>query len=210
MSLVKSNVVVSVDCGVCNMGFAVIGFLQNDDGTFDFEVIEVSKVAIGTMRDPIAVVARNLIGYMNSNENLKRADISHVFIEQQLGHAVKNSILSFTAFSYFETLRATQGIELKTKFVPPKQKFEAVRAAFTEPSILEGIDFDRHGRELKKLSVEIMVQLCNKFDIPEGTRALRLNKKKDDVADAFIQAFALFSVSSIKRSSGNPIRTRRR
>ncbi|CAN0406382.1 unnamed protein product, partial [Phaeothamnion confervicola] len=128
------------------------------------------------------------------NEHLTRPDITHVFIEQQLSRAVKNTIMSYTVFSFFETLRVSQGIELKTRFVPPKQKFEVVQSAFVDQDVLNGIDFDRHGRDLKKLSVEIATRLFEHFDVPEGKRVLRENKKKDDVADAFIQAFAVFSL----------------
>jgi hypothetical protein len=119
--------------------------------------------------------------------------IDNKIIEQQLSRAVKNYVLAYVTMTYFETISLEQTVpSTKVVFVSPKNKFKAVRHTFSKQR-LSSIDFERQGRHLKKLSVEIAKLLFGSFGVEVGLYALRDYKTKlDDVSDVFLQSFAFF------------------
>ena len=57
----------------------------------------------------------------------------------------------------------------------------------------DSVDFERHGRALKKQSVDIARFLFTRYNVTAGLKALEEYKAKpDDVSDVFLQSFAFF------------------
>jgi len=75
--------------------------------------------------------------------------------------------------------------------------------------VLSEINFERRGRELKKLTVEVARLLFTTFDVKAGLDAMaKYGTKVDDVSDVFLQSFAFFlekfpPKSSAARESGS-------
>lgn len=65
------------------------------------------------------------------------------------------------------------------------------------------VNFERRGRELKKMSVEIARLLFTTFRVDIGLKALtEYRTKLDDVSDVFLQSFAFFLENSHQNQLG--------
>jgi len=182
----------SIDIGVVNLAFCVTEFEEKFDGTFAFDLVHVERVKIGNTRETINVLGKKLLQFYNTNQALQQETLDYVFIEQQLSRAVKNIVLAYVTMAYFETRRLDSDDSTIIVFVSPRNKFKAVKYAFPE-NLLKPLKFDRRGRELKKLSVEVARLLFLKFNVEVGLDALtRYGTKLDDVSDVFLQSFAFF------------------
>jgi hypothetical protein len=202
--------VASFDVGVVNLAYAVVDFVfyegEDDADTWEFDVIKIIKTRIGNVKETVHVLSRRLLEVLHDDEDLKTAD--YCFIERQVSRSIKNTVLSFTISSYFEIKSFDRN--LTVQFIAPLAKFEAVKKAFVDnKEIFKTIDFDRHGRELKKLTVEIAKCIFEEYALTEYSDMIRTEKKKDDIADSILQAFALF-LDKAPRKNGNPFRLRRR
>ncbi|CAM9094486.1 unnamed protein product [Ectocarpus sp. 12 AP-2014] len=194
----------SIDIGVINLAFCVTEFTEKLDGTFAFSLVHVEHTRIGNTSETIHELAKKLLGVYSTSEALKYSTLDFVFIEQQLSRAVRNTALAYVSMAYFETLNAaTTGPNGHTRvvFVPPKNKFRAVRYAFPD-FVFHSINFERRGRELKKLSVEISRMLFDTFEVTVGLDAFtKFKTKLDDVSDVFLQSFAFFLTMFPSRSA---------
>lgn len=195
----------SIDIGVINLAFCVTEFTEKLDGTFDFSLVHVERVKIGSMSDTIHGLGKKLLAFYSSSDALQNGELDYVFIEQQLSRAVKNTALAYVTMAYFETKRLCCRDNTATTavvFVSPKNKFRAVRHAFPQ-DLLNSIDFYRRGRELKKLSVEVARLLFTAFDVQVGLDAMAAYATKlDDVSDVFLQSFAFFLEKFPPKSGG--------
>jgi len=210
VEIVKTYRCASIDIGVINLAFCIIEFYEMSDETFEFDLIHVERATIGSMKESIHRLGTKLIEFYANNEKINENVLDYVFIEQQLARAIKNCLLSYVTMTYFETMALRDDTCTNVQFVPPKAKFQAVKDAFG-PDSLSTINFDRKGRELKKLSVEIARVLFDEFSVTVGLQAMKdYRSKLDDVSDVFLQSFALFLKTNIPRKSGNPIRSRGR
>lgn len=197
----------SIDIGVKNLALCVNEFLERGDGTFAFNLVHIERVAIGRSSDTMHVLAKRLLAFYDTNDALTKQRLDFVFIEQQLSRAVKNIVLAYTTMAYFETRNKigrdsdSDRDATKVVFVSPAKKFKAIK--FTFPSdLVKSIDFDRRGRNLKKLSVDVATLLFTSFDVEVGLRALsQYRTKLDDVSDVFLQSFAFF----LEKFSSKPV-----
>lgn len=192
----------SIDIGVKNLALCVIEFLERGDGTFAFNLVHVERVAIGRSSDTIHVLAKRLLAFYDTNDALTNQRLDFVFIEQQLSRAVKNIVLAYSTMAYFETRNKICGnADAKVVFVSPTKKFKAIKFTFAA-DLIDSIDFDRRGRNLKKLSVDIATLLFTSFHVEVGLRALsQYRPKLDDVSDVFLQSFAFF----LEKFSSEPV-----
>lgn len=182
----------SIDIGVVNLAFCVTEFIERSDGKFAFDLVHVECVKIGSIKETTHGLGNKLLTLYNTNDALQKERLDYVFIEQQLPCAVKNTILAYVTMAYFETKKlSADDSTTMIVFVSPKNKFKAVRYAFSE-DVLNSLNFDRRGRELKKLSVEVSRLLFARFNVEVGLTALTKYKKVDDVSDVFLQSFAFF------------------
>jgi len=192
-TILKTYRCASIDIGVLNLAFCVMEFTEVADGTFGFDLVHIERARIGSTNETIHRLGKKLVNFYADNEALKGQVFDFIFIEQQLSRAVKNYVLAYVTMTYFETINLEQTVSsTKVVFVSPKNKFKAVRHTFSK-QLLNSIDFERQGRELKKLSVEIAKLLFGSFGVEVGLYALRDYKTKlDDVSDVFLQSFAFF------------------
>lgn len=191
----------SIDIGVVNLAFCVIEFIETRDGTFAFNLIHMERARIGSMRETMDALGKKLLAFYSSSDALQNQKLDYVFIEQQLSRAVKNIVLAYVTMSYFETKRLG-GDNTTTVFVSPRSKFKAVRHAFPEV-VLDSINFERRGRELKKLSVEVAEVLFRRYRAQVGLDCLiRYKAKLDDISDVFLQSFAFFLEKFPSKSTG--------
>lgn len=182
----------SIDIGVVNLAFCVTEFSSRIDGTFDFDLVHVQRVKIGNIRETLHDLGKKLLSFFSASDALQHEKLDYVFIEQQLSRAVKNIVLSYITMAYFETKGIGCSDSATISFVSPKNKFAAVRYAFPE-GVLSSINFERRGRELKKLTVEVARLLFTTFDVKVGLEAMtKYGTKLDDVSDVFLQSFAFF------------------
>ena len=183
----------SIDIGVVNLALCVTEFSEKNDGTFEFSLEHVERCTIGRMRDTIHVLGKKLLAFYTTNDALNGDKMDYVFIEQQLSRASKNIALAHITMAYFETRNfCCDGEDAKVVFVSPKNKFKAVRVAFPA-GFFDSVDFERHGRALKKQSVDIARFLFTRYNVTAGLKALEEYKAKpDDVSDVFLQSFAFF------------------
>ncbi len=193
---------VSIDIGVVNLALCVTDFTQRCDGTYDFNLVHVERATIGRARESIQALGKKLLVFYRSNDALNSGRVDFVFVEQQLSRASKNIALAHVTAAYFETMNLLGDDATKSKvvMVSPRNKFRAIRQAFRE-DILSSIDFDRHGRHLKALSVDIASLLFRTFDVEVGLNAFsEYRSKLDDVADVFLQSFAFFLEGGVSQS----------
>lgn len=193
----------SIDIGVINHALCVTEFTDNCDGTFAFNLVHVERATIGRMRETIHVLGKKLLAFYTTNDALNDGKLNYVFIEQQLSRASKNIALAHVTMAYFETRNlCCDNDDAKIVFVSPKNKFRAVKHTFPT-NLFDSIDFERRGRALKKLSVDIAKLLFTRYSVTTGLRALAEYKTKlDDISDVFLQSFAFFLEKFPLQSSG--------
>lgn len=205
MTLIKNTYrCASIDIGVINLAFCVTDFIERYDGTFEFDLVQVERVKIGNMSDTIQCLGKKVILFYSSKDVLRDVNkLDFIFIEQQLSRAVKNIVLSHVTMAYFETKCLVRDRNnTKIVFVPPKNKFRAVKHAF-ERDVFSAINFERRGNELKKLSVDIARLLFTRFRVEVGLNALaQYRSKLDDVSDVFLQSFVFFLEMFPAKSTG--------
>jgi len=191
--------VLSIDVGYKNYAFCIMEF---DIEKHEFDLLHIDNASIGTTKQTCVTLACALIDFLDSSEAINEKPFDYIFIENQLSRAIKNTILGYATFSYFYTISKTNGSHVQ--FISPRNKFNAIDAFF--PGILEKYETDHTkalSRDLKKLSVEIAKDVFEEFNVTKGLEAMKKFKKKDDVADCYIQSFGLFLDQS--KDSANPI-----
>ena len=203
--------VLSIDIGIINLAFCIVDFNLEEH---TFELIHSEKVCIGNMKDTCHKLSTSLIDFFDESEIVNEKPLDYVFIENQISRAIKNTILGYSAISYFYTKSLNCEHNMHVHFVSPRDKFKSIESYF--PGILENYDINSQtakSADLKKLSIQIATDLCNDLQIEKGLEALKNYKKKDDISDVLLQSFA-FGVSKYRanstRASGNPLRTKRR
>jgi hypothetical protein len=183
-----SKRVLSIDIGIVNLAFCVIDF-HHYEMLESFDVVHLEKACIGTMKQSSKTLVENMIDIFRESEVIHTHHIDHIFIEQQVSRAVKNSILSYSALAYFYSSMSNS---TSVCFVSPKKKFTAVKDALGGSGCLDGVNFDVSGRNLKKLSVDVARKVFHHFKVEPGLRALEVYRPKlDDVCDVFLQGFAV-------------------
>ncbi|CAM9132343.1 unnamed protein product [Hapterophycus canaliculatus] len=192
----------AIDIGVINIAFCVIEFTEACDGTFTFELVHMERATIGDAKETIHVLGKKLLSFYSTNDALQQKKLDYVFIEQQLSRAVKNIVLAYVTIAYFET-KCLGKDNTTIVFASPKSKFKAVRYAFHE-DVLDSINFNCHGRELKKLSVRIAQVVFKRFGVKVRLDSLiRYKTKLDDVSDVFLQSFVFFLEKFPSKSRGH-------
>eukprot|EP00752_Nemacystus_decipiens_P004386 g4009.t1 len=184
--------VLSIDIGYKNLAFCIVDF--EEDG---FELAHVEKASIGNKTDTAHVLSVALIDFFRASEAINSKPIDFIFIEQQMSAAPKNTILAYSAASYFYTESLISQSEVHIQFVPPRVKFSAIEAYF--PGAIESQDLvcRSHSKDLKKLSVKIAKSVFTDLNITLGLEAMaKYSPKQDDVADlpksAIVESFIEF------------------
>lgn len=201
--------VLSVDIGVINFCFCIMDF--KDD---EFELVHIEKVAIGTMRNTAHVLTEALVDFLRSSEAINEKPIHYIFCENQMSRAVKNTILAYATVTYFYTESCFSENDVHIQFVQPRIKFNAVEAYF--PGVLESQEMicRSNSKDLKKLSIKIARDIFTELNVTKGIEAMEKYKPKlDDIADVFLQSFAVFLdkySNGNKNVAGNPLRSRSR
>ncbi|CAM9704864.1 unnamed protein product [Ectocarpus sp. 6 AP-2014] len=186
--------VLSIDLGIINFSFCITDFRQHD-----FEVVHLEKVAIGSMKQTAFQLTTALIDFLRSCQAINEAPIHNIYIEQQMNRAIKNTVLAYATASYFYTEAKIARSDVNIQFVPPRMKFNAIEAYF--PGAIESQDICRSkSKELKRLSVKIARSVFTELDISKGVEAMaKYSPKLDDIADAFLQSFAIFLEKKSRR-----------
>lgn len=201
--------VLSIDIGIKNLSFCIVDF--NQDG---FELVHIEKTSIGNMKDTAHKLTTSLVDFLRTSEAINEKPIHYIFCESQMSRAIKNTILSYATMTYFYTEKSISQSDVHIQFVPPRMKFNAIDAYF--PGVIESQDMicRSNSKDLKKLSIKIARECFTDMGIAKGLEALEKYKPKlDDVADVFLQSFAVFleKYSNGNRNvAGNPIRSRGR
>lgn len=201
--------VLSIDMGVINFCFCIVDFTE--DG---FDLVHIEKVSIGTMKQTAHVLSTALVDFLRSSEAINEKPINYIFIEQQMSRAIKNTILAYTTVTYFYTESQISRSDVHIQFVQPRVKFNAIDAYF--PGVIESQEMicRTQSKDLKKLSVKIARECFSSLGITKGLEAMNKYKPKlDDIADVFLQSFALFLdkySNGNKGVAGNPMRSKKR
>jgi hypothetical protein len=93
-------------------------------------------------------------------------------------------------------------------------KFNAIEAYY--PGVIESQEMicRSNSKDLKKLSIRIAREIFTELNVTKGLEAIeKYRPKLDDVADVFLQSFAVYLdkyTSGSKHVDGNPIRSRGR
>lgn len=201
--------VLSIDMGVINFCFCIMDFTEDD-----FELVHIEKVSIGKMKQTAHVLSTALVDFLRSSEAINEKPINYIFIENQMSKAIKNTILAYTTSTYFYTESEISQSDVYIQFVQPRMKFNAIDAYF--PGVIESQEMicRTNSKDLKKLSIKIARDCFTDLNITKGLEAMNKYKPKlDDVADVFLQSFALFLEkysNGNKNVAGNPIRSKKR
>lgn len=201
--------VLSIDIGIINFCFCIVDF--RDD---EFELVHIEKAAIGTMKQTAFELSTALIDFLRSSAAINEAPIHHIYIEQQLRVAPRNTILAYTATSYFYTEATIAGSDVHIQFVPPRVKFSAIEAYFPGAVESQELVCRSQSKDLKKLSIKIARSVFTDLNVTKGLEAVaKYSPKLDDISDVFLQSFAVFLDKYNKGKgsvAGNPLRCRRR
>ena len=205
--------VLSIDIGIINLCFCVVDF--KDD---DFELVHIEKVSIGSMKDTAHTLSTSLVDFFRSSTAINEKPLHYVFVESQMSRAIKNTILAYTTVTYFYTESCKISDEIQDKvhiqFIQPRVKFTAIEAYF--PGVAESQDIvcRSNSKDLKKLSIKIARNIFIELNITKGLEAMEEYKPKlDDIADVFLQAFAIYLdkySNGNNNIAGNPLRSRSR
>ncbi len=205
--------VLSIDVGIVNFCFCIVDF--RDD---EFDLVHVEKASIGTARQTAHDLTRSLVDFLRASEAINEKPINFVFFEAQMSRAIKNTILSYAAVTFFYTRSGTERSDVHIQFVQPRAKFRAIEEYF--PGVVESQEMvcRANSRDLKKMSVQIARGIFTELNITRGLEALEKYKPKhDDVADVFLQSFAVYlegytgggaSGASGASRDGDPVRSR--
>lgn len=200
--------VLSLDIGIKNMCFCITDF--RDD---EFELVHVEKFAIGTVKQTCHQLTFALIDSLRASEAINDKQIDYIFIEQQMQISTKNTVLAYAAVSYFYTESIFAQSDVHIQFVPPRVKFKAIEAYF--PGVVESQDMicKTASKDLKKLSIKIARDVFTELNVERGLEAMHTYRPKlDDVADVFLQSFAVYldKYRGNKSVAGNPLRSRKK
>lgn len=201
--------VLSIDIGIKNFCFCIVDFQEDE-----FDLVHIEKTEIGTVKQTAHVLTTALVDFLRSSEAINEKPIHHIFMEAQLSRAIKNTILSYATSTYFYTESCFAHSDVHIQFVPPRVKFSAIDAYF--PGVVESQDVicRTNSKDLKKLSIKIARDIFTELNVTKGLEAISKYKPKlDDVADVFLQSFAVYLdkySNGNKNVSGNPIRSRKR
>lgn len=199
--------VLSIDLGIINFCFCIMDF--KDD---EFELVHIEKISIGKMKQTAHVLTTALVDFLRSSDAINEKPIHYIFIESQMSRAIKNTILAYATVTYFYTESCISQSDVHIQFVQPRMKFNAIETYF--PGVIESQDMicRSNSKDLKKLSIKIAREVFTELNVTKGIEALEKYKPKlDDVADVFLQSFAVFLekyTSGNKSVAGNPIRSR--
>lgn len=195
--------VLSLDIGIRNYCFCIVDFIQDD-----FELVHIEKLAVGSMKQTAHSLSKSVVDILRSSDVINEKPIQYIYIENQLSRAVKNTILAYATMTYFYTKSCLTDQDVHIQFIQPRVKFTAIEAYF--PGVVESQDMicRSNSKDLKKLSIKIARGVFTDLNITKGLEAMETYKPKlDDIADVFLQAFAVFLD---KKSAGNPLRCRAR
>ena len=198
--------VLSIDIGIVNLALCITEFSMENH---EFELIHVEKTSIGTMKQTCQVLSAALLDFFRTSVVINEKPFDHIFIENQVSRAIKNTILGYTCYSYFYTLSNAKGDGSQVNFISPRNKFKAIEAYL--PGTLDKYDVDHikaPSAHLKKLSVQIAKDVFDDLNVTKGIEAMENFKKKDDVSDVFLQSFSLFLDQN--KGSENPLRLKKR
>ena len=199
--------VLSIDLGIINFCFCIMDF--KDD---EFELVHIEKISIGKMKQTAHVLTTALVDFLRSSDAINEKPIHYIFIESQMSRAIKNTILAYATVTYFYTESCISQSDVHIQFVQPRMKFNAIETYF--PGVIESQDMicRSNSKDLKKLSIKIAREVFTELNVTKGIEALeKYTPKLDDVADVFLQSFAVFLekyTSGNKSVAGNPIRSR--
>lgn len=196
--------VLSIDVGVINFCFCITDF--EEDG---FELVHIEKVAIGTVKQTAHVLTKALIEFLRGSDAINEKPIHYVYVENQMARAIRNTILGYATVSYFYTESLIAQSDVHIQFVQPRMKFNAIETYFPGVVGSQEMVCRSNTKDLKKLSIQIARGIFTEIGVTKGLEAMDKYKPKlDDVADVFLQSFAVFLDKYSK--GGNPIRSRKR
>ena len=198
--------VLSIDIGIISLALCITEF---DIENHEFDLVYVEKTSIGTMKQTCQVLAVALIDFMKSSEQVNEKPLDYILIENQVSRSIKNTVLGYACYSYFYTNSQLKDDGSEVRFISPRNKFKAIDSYF--PGLLDRYETDHTksaSRDLKKLSVQISKDVFEELNVTKGLESMKEFKKKDDVADVFLQSFGIFLDHN--NNSGNPIRQKRK
>jgi hypothetical protein len=167
---------VSIDVGLKNMAYCLFIYDENGKVSCEFEkinILEFMKKKEGVVLSRTKTI-RNFVECLDSNFNILGA-----IIERQVDNNVPAMCLMYslaTAFGFF-----TPNVFI----VSPKNKFKY----FDLPCVTIN-------KAHKKQSVDIARRLIKEY-FPELESNYKMNSKKDDLADCFLQGYAHLNLKEI-------------
>lgn len=201
--------VLSIDIGIKNFCFCIVDFHEDE-----FELVHIEKTEIGTVKQTAHVLTTALVDFFRTSDAINEKPIHFIYVEQQVSKSPKNMILAYATSTYFYTESLFAHSDVHFQFIPPRAKFSAVDAYF--PGVVESQDMicRSNSKDLKKLSIKIARDIFTEMNVTKGLEAVEKYKPKlDDVADVFLQSFAVFLdkySNGNKNVAGNPLRLRKR
>ena len=181
--MMMKHKIISFDVGVKNMSYCLV------------ECVDSRKIKILSMQT-ISLKGKNIQDYTNSLilhlRKLELGYIDTVLIEQQLNRNTQMKVLSHVLQTYFVCERNIPFEDIC--FFNPKNKFEPFGSPIDYDHIVKDIKRSLNINEkmsrtdIKKLSVAITRYILN-VDDPQWSQFIEQNSKKDDLSDAYLQAY---------------------
>jgi len=181
--MMMKHKIISFDVGVKNMSYCLV------------ECIDKKKIKILSMQT-LTLKGKNIQDYTNSLiSHLRKLELGYidtVLIEQQLNRNTQMKVLSHVLQSYFICERNIPFDDIC--FFNPKNKFDSVGCPIEYDILVRDIKLslnisDKMSRtEIKKLSVYITKHILLNDD-PQWSQFMEQNIKKDDLSDAYLQAY---------------------
>tara|TARA_Y100001980_G_C14556444_1_gene347945 strand:+ start:84 stop:737 length:654 start_codon:yes stop_codon:yes gene_type:complete len=174
--------IISFDVGIKNMSYCLV------------ECLEKRKMKILSMQT-LSLKGKNIQDYTNSLiSQLRKIELGYldtVLIEQQLNRNTQMKVLSHVLQTYFICERNVSVEDVC--FFNPKNKFEGgtLEYVLLVKDIKQSLNIHTHmsRTDIKKLSIGITTNLLRNDD-PVWLEYIENNPKKDDLCDAYLQAYA--------------------
>ncbi len=184
--------IVSIDIG--EKHYAICALDLTREPSTSIRLVYLNTLTLGLPQAcPVSGRIDRLVQIWNTMEFLKTWQPDTILIEQQMQRAYANSALSFATYTWFHMRYPTAMV----RFVKPSFKLTSWKQYVPEVALQASLlDLETQSKSpsgyyaRKKLAILLADLLLEHFGIPNLAHyATACGGKKDDLADAFLQAF---------------------
>lgn len=171
--------ILSWDVGIKNLAYCKIKFTNDDYEIVEWNIIKLCEDNEKVNKLQINQLAKKLFNELDKNPNLLN-DVNNILIENQPSYKnPKMKTISILLYSYF-IIKSKADVNL----IAPCRKL-----SLNKNNTMEELKKGKTKNQIYSLTKKLSKQYCNALITDNDKQILNKSKKKDDLCDAFLQAF---------------------